>query len=113
MHERHSLLRTGRNPLIDTPSPEQLKNKTAMEIRAKASSWTELQRKSIGFLIQCWKSDFVVEAWGRAQNGAWESENNPALSISIPVQSGVEAVADAILDHLKKRNDLPGMVRSA
>ncbi|MGH2505922.1 MAG: hypothetical protein ACRDHZ_00650 [Ktedonobacteraceae bacterium] len=102
-----------RNPFIETPSSKQLKTKTAMERRARANSWTDLQRKSIGFLIQCWKSDFIVEAWGRAGNGGWESENNPALSVSIPAQSGIEAVADAILDHLNKRNDLPGMVRSA
>lgn len=94
------------NPMMDTPDHQEFKKRKATEKRAKASSWADLERKSICFSITCWPSEFVVKAWGRAPNGQWGPEKEPALDIQIP--ANIEKLADAILEHLKTRTDLPG-----
>lgn len=94
------------NPMMNTPNPHEFKKRKAVEKHAKASSWADLERKSICFSITCWPSEFAVKAWGRAPNGQWGPEREPALDVRVP--ANVENLADTILEHLKTRTDLPG-----
>lgn len=95
------------NPLGDVPPIENRKKQTPMEKLAKAKSWADLERKSIYFSIKVFPSSFAIKAWGRAPDGKWSDEEETALDVRIPAETGIEAVADAILDHLSNRSDLP------
>jgi len=98
------------NPQTDVPPAEDRKKQTPMEKLAKAKSWADLERKSIYFSIKVFPSQFTIKAWGRASDGTWSDENQTALDVKIPAEQGIEAVADAIIEHLKSRKDLPGVV---
>lgn len=95
------------NPMMETPDPREFRKRKATEKRAKASSWADLERKSICFSITCWPNEYSIQAWGRAPSGEWGSEKEPALDIRIPADT--EKLVDTILEHLKTRTDLPGL----
>lgn len=97
------------NPKGEVPPLENKKKPTPMEKHVGAKSWTDLERKSIFFSIKVYPSNFSVKAWGRASNKAWSDEKDTSLDVEIPIEDGVEAIADVILDHLKTRTDLPGL----
>lgn len=97
------------NPTGEAPPSEKQKERTPLEVIAKAKSWLDLERKSIFFSIMVFPSDIHIEAWGRASNGAWSDEKDTALDVRIPASSNAEGIADVILDHLKTRTDLPGL----
>lgn len=97
------------NPVGEAPPREKQKERTPMEILAKAKSWLDLERKSIFFSIMVFPSDIHIEAWGRASNGAWSDEKETVLDVRIPAASGAEGIADIVLEHLKTRTDLPGL----
>lgn len=96
------------NPPSDVPPLENRKKQTPLEKLAKAKSWADLERKSIYFSIKVFPSCFSVKAWGRAPDSTWSDENDTSFDARIPIEAGVEGIADAILDHLKTRSDLPG-----
>lgn len=75
---------------------------------AGITSWDELERRSICFSVQCYPSGFLVDCWGRAQNGKWSEEQS--LDLRLPSTIGVTGLVDAILEHLKTRKDLPGLM---
>jgi hypothetical protein len=97
------------NPQGDVPPIENRKKQTPMEKLAKAKSWSDLEKKSIYFSIKVFPSAFSIKAWGRAPDGTWSDENETSFDVRIPIEAGVEGLADAILDHLSKRSDLPGL----
>jgi len=98
------------NPSAEVPPIENRKKQTPMERLANAKSWADLERKSIYFSIKVFPSRYSVKAWARAADGTWSDEDKTCLDVSISAQDGPEGVADAILDHLKSRKDLPGVV---
>lgn len=101
-------MKTG-NPIAEAPPIEDQKKQTPMEKRAGAKSWADLERKSIYFSIMVYPSNVRVEAWGRAPDKTWSDEKDTVLDTRVPSVSGVEGVADAILEHLSQRSDLPGL----
>jgi len=54
-------------------------------------------------------SNVRIESWGRAPDKIWSDEKETSLDVRIPKEAGVEGVADAILNHLAERSDLPGL----
>lgn len=92
------------NPKMDPPD----KQTTPMEIRSKSKSWADLERKSIYFSIKCYPSEFWIKSWGRSPDGKWSDDL--LLDMHIPTEHGLEAVADAIINHLNTRRDLPGLM---
>lgn len=101
------------NPQILGPQGNYEAPKTPMEVIAKAKSWADLERKSIYFSLDCYPSEYSVKSWGRAANGTWGEEDNLALDIRVPVDKGLKAVADAIINHLGTRRDLPGLMSAS
>jgi len=97
------------NPEADVPPLENQKKMTPMEKLAGAKSWKDLERKSIYFSIMVHPSNVRIEAWGRAPDKAWSDEKDTSLDVRIPTEAGAGAIADAILEHLRTRKDLPGM----
>jgi hypothetical protein len=98
------------NPVIQTPSPEEVKSKLPdIQKRVKARSWKDVERQSIYFSIECFDDEFVVISWGRAADGTWGPEKEHALERHIPVNDGIDAIADVILENLAERSDLPGL----
>jgi len=78
---------------------------------AGVGSWDELERKSIYFSIECYPSGFLVDSWGRASDGKWSEEES--LKLRLPASVGLNGVADEILNHLKTRRDLPGLMSAS
>ncbi|MBI1271047.1 hypothetical protein GC174_11505 [bacterium] len=74
---------------------------------AALNSWDDLERKSIYLTVECYDQGFLVESWGRAQNGKWSDDK--VLELRLEPEVGIEGVVDAILEHLQTRKDLPGM----
>jgi hypothetical protein len=75
---------------------------------APASSWDDLERRSISVSIRCYPSQYLIESWGRAADQKWSEDKT--LELRLPASVGLEVVIDAILDHLRIRKDLPGLV---
>ncbi|HEY9870592.1 MAG TPA: hypothetical protein V6D08_15610 [Candidatus Obscuribacterales bacterium] len=98
------------NPHIQTPSQEEQKKRLPdVQKRMKAKTWKEVERRSIYFSIECLDDEFVVISWGRAPDGTWAPEKERALERHIPVSEGIDAIVDAIWEHLTQRSDLPGL----
>lgn len=105
------------NPTVPNPSEDELerdaggfpafKNPVGLKY-AEVSTWDELERKSIYASLRCYPSTYLVEVSGRDKNGKWSDDL--ALELRLPANVGVPVVVDAILDHLKTRRDLPGLV---
>ena len=74
---------------------------------AGATSWDELERKSIFFCIECYQSGYLIDCWGRQSNGKWSEAQS--LELRLPGSVGVDGLVDQILGHLKTRKDLPGL----
>ncbi len=72
------------------------------------STWDELERKSILATVRYYPSGFLLEIFGRAKNGKWSEE--AALELRLTLESGLNGVVEAILEHLKTRKDLPGLM---
>lgn len=102
-------LQTGNPPVLDI----NRKKPPAIQKLAGAKSWADLERKSIYFSVECWDSEFVVTAEGRGSDGCWNRQGDYLFEKHVPLENGIEAVADAILDHLKTRNDLPGLMSAS
>jgi hypothetical protein len=98
------------NPVISAPTPEIVKTSVpAIQARLKAKSWKEVERQSIYFSIECFDDEFTLKSWGRAPDGTWGPDKDLDLERSIPINQGVDAIVDVILDHLSQRSDLPGL----
>lgn len=105
------------NPIVPNPAEEELqpsadgfsefKNPPGLKYSGLAT-WDELERKSILASIRCYPSGYLVEVFGRAKDGKWSEDT--ALELRLPANVGLSVVVDAILDHLKIRRDLPGLV---
>ncbi|MBZ0188009.1 MAG: hypothetical protein K8F91_17310 [Candidatus Obscuribacterales bacterium] len=102
-------------PKVPDPPAEELvqhedgipgfKNPPVMKY-VTADSWDDLERKSIFVSLECYPSQYLVESWGHSSDGKWSDDK--LLELRLPSQVGLEVVIDAILDHLRTRNDLPG-----
>jgi hypothetical protein len=75
---------------------------------AQAASWEDLERKSISVSLRCYPSQYLIESWGREKDGTWSDEK--LLELRLPSTVGLEVVVNAILDHLRTRRDLPGLL---
>lgn len=85
--------------------------KNPVELKyAQAESWDDLERKSIFISIRCYPSQYLIESWGHGADGKWSDEK--LLELRLPSSVELEVVIDSILDHLKNRRDLPGLVIS-
>lgn len=83
--------------------------KNPLELKyVNADSWDELERKSIFLSIRCYPSQYLIESWGRAADQKWSEDKT--MELRLPASVGLEVVIDAILDHLRIRKDLPGLV---
>jgi hypothetical protein len=74
---------------------------------AHVSTWDELERNSIYVTIECYDRGFLIESWGRAKGGKWGDQ---VLELRLEPEAGIEGAVDAVLEHLKTRADLPGMI---
>lgn len=99
------------NPPGDVPEYRLKKGPSLLETLIGAKSWADLERKSIYFSIKIFPSYYSVKSWGRALDGKWTEEEDTVLDVTISAEKGVDAIADAILEHLKTRTDLPGLGR--
>lgn len=104
---RHAM-ETG-NPNITADPSEQKKRIPDIQKRMKAKSWQDVERRSIYFCVECLEDEFLVTAWGRASDGTWSEEKQPALARHLPLNGGIESVVHAIWQHLQERTDLPGL----
>lgn len=105
------------NPTVPDPSEDELeqdaegfrafKNPAGLK-HSGLKTWDELERKSILVSLRCYPSTYLVEIFGREKNGKWSDDL--ALELRLPASVGIPVVVDAILDHLKTRRDLPGLV---
>lgn len=83
--------------------------KNPLELKyANVSTWDELEQRSIHASIECYDRGFLVESWGRDKNGKWSDEK--ALELRLEPEVGIDGAIDALLEHLKTRRDLPGLV---
>lgn len=83
--------------------------KNPIELKyAQAASWEDLERKSISISLRCYPSQYLIESWDHAKDGKWSDEK--LLELRLPSSVGLEVVVNAILDHLKTRRDLPGLL---
>jgi len=106
-------------PSVPDPPEEELMHfddgmpgfKNPIELKyAGVKSWDELEQKSIFVSLDCYPSQYLIKSWGRGSDGKWSDEK--ALELRLPSSVGLEVVVDAILDHLRNRRDLPGLVIS-
>jgi hypothetical protein len=106
-------------PIVADPPEDELVShedgmpafKNPVELKyASVGSWDELEKKSIFISIDCYPSQYLIESWGRGSDGKWADEK--LLELRLPSQVGLEVVIDAIMDHLRNRRDLPGLVIS-
>lgn len=102
--------------VMDPPEEELIQHEDGMpgfknpiELKyADADSWDDLERKSIFLSIRCYPSQYLIESWGRAADRKWSDDKT--LELRLPSDVGLEVVIDAILDHLRIRKDLPGLL---
>lgn len=105
------------NPVVPDPAEDELerdvdgfkafKNPAGLKYSG-LPTWDDLEQKSILATLRCYPSGYLVEAFGRAKNGKWSDDLT--LELRLPANVGIPVVVDAILDHLKTRKDLPGLV---
>jgi hypothetical protein len=122
-HNRNQFLAAMKNaidrgfPTVPDPPEEELIQhedgmpgfKNSIEIKyAAVRTWDELERKSIFVSVECYPSQYLIESWGRASDGKWSDDK--LLELRLPSSVGLEVVVNAILDHLKIRKDLPGLM---
>lgn len=93
------------NPEIDL-TWEEAGRTTTVDDLLKTSSELEVERQTISFSISCWEDELYVFCYARAKNGRYD-HNKHALDVYIPADKGIRAVAEAIIEHLKTRDDLP------
>lgn len=116
--DRDDLIEAIRNAIrIGNPPgevPEYVLNRTATPIEAliKAKSWADVERKSIYFSTEIFPSFYCIKCWGRACDGKWSDEQDTVLDVRIPAEKGPAEIANVILEHLKTRTDLPGLMLS-
>lgn len=122
-HDRNQFLSVMKNaidrgfPSVPDPPEEELiqhedgmpgfKNPPVLKY-ADTDSWDDLERKSIFLSIRCYPSQYLIESWGRAADRKWSDDKT--LELRLPSDVGLEVVVDAILDHLRIRKDLPGLM---
>lgn len=103
-------------PKTQMPSDEQvlwdeqgpaMKNPVPFKY-ANVSDWDTLEKETISVQVECYPSGFVVTCFGRAKNGKWSDEK--VVDSILKPEIGIEGVVDVILEHLKTRTDLPGMM---
>lgn len=106
-------------PQVPDPPEEELIDfgdgipgfKNPVELKyAGIDTWDELEKKSIFVSLDCYPSQYLIESWGHGPDGKWSDEK--LLELRLPSNVGLEVVIDAILDHLRNRRDLPGLVIS-
>jgi len=104
-------------PMVaDPPQDELVQNEDGMPgfkdppvlKYVNADNWDDLERKSIFVSLDCYPSQYLIESWGRAADQKWSEDKT--LELRLPASVGLEVVIDAILDHLRIRKDLPGLV---
>lgn len=104
-------------PSVSEPPPEDLVTfedgmpgfKNPVELKyADARSWDDLEKKSVFVSLDCYPSQYLLESWGKASDGRWS--NDKLLELRLPSTVELSVVVDAILDHLKTRRDLPGLI---
>lgn len=101
------------NPVVPDPAEEELqpdgsfKNPAGLKYSG-VPTWDDLERKSILASVRCYPSGYLIEVFGRdKKNGKWSEDL--ALELRLPANVGLSVVVDAILDHLRNRQDLPGL----
>lgn len=95
------------NPIKEI-TPDEERNLSSVSKRAKAKDWADLERKSVYISICRWQDLYEIKSWKRSSpSGKWLEDL--ALEVTVPAEKGISAVADLIIEHLKSRNDLPGL----
>lgn len=102
--------------VADPPEDELIQNEDGMpgfknpiELKyVNADTWDDLERKSIFISLDCYPSQYLIESWGRTTDGKWSDDKT--LELRLPASVGLELVVDSILDHLRIRRDLPGLM---
>lgn len=61
--------------------------------------------------MDCYERGFVVISCGRDPNGLWNDET--ALELRMQADVGLDGVVDAIIQDLKNRKDLPGLMSAS
>ncbi|HEY9870596.1 MAG TPA: hypothetical protein V6D08_15630 [Candidatus Obscuribacterales bacterium] len=99
------------NPRIHAPDPEEVQKAVpTIQRYIKAKSWNEAERRTIHFSIECVEDEFIITCSQRAADGTWaRGKDSNLLERHIPLNEGIAAVVDVILDHLSERSDLPGL----
>lgn len=107
-------------PQVEMPSEDQLYwesngmpgRKNPPELKyAQVKTWDELERRSVYYSVDCYERGFVVISCGRDPNGLWNDET--ALELRMQADVGLEGVVDAIIQDLKTRKDLPGLMSAS
>jgi hypothetical protein len=107
------VIQTG-NPDVANPPEDEIARdakgfpafKNPLELKyAQVNNWEELEQMSIYASVCAYPSGYIVEAFGRAPDGAWGEDL--ALNARIPIEDGLGGVVDALMQHLETRTDLP------
>ncbi|MBA4049806.1 MAG: hypothetical protein C0464_02225 [Cyanobacteria bacterium DS2.008] len=91
---------------VDLSFEEAMKT-TEIEHYLGLHSGKELERKTVSITISVESDKFDVHALGRAASGGWDYNEPYALKLDIPREKGMEALAQAVVDHIQSRKDLP------
>lgn len=91
---------------VDMPF-EEVQNTKELEQVLGVNSLMEMEKKTVFINVFVRDDEYELSILGRAGTGRWDYNQPYALDLKIPKASGLEALAQAIVDHIQSRKDLP------
>lgn len=86
---------------------DDVRKSRAVQVALGVSSSDEVQKATVSMDVEVGADSYDLVSLRRASNGRWDSNEPYALNQKIPKEQGLEAVAQAIVDHIQSRKDLP------
>lgn len=97
------------NPEITVP-PGVQHHEFVMGRYLSVSGQEDFEKATIPIRIEENDDHYSVRSWKKLANGKWEGEKNLALNCVVAKSNGARGIAEAIIEHLKSRKDLPGSI---
>lgn len=86
---------------------EEVQDSKELEQVLGVNSLLEMEKKTVFINVFVRDNEYELSILGRAGTGRWDYNPPYALKISIPKEKGLEALAQAIVEHIQSRKDLP------